>query len=533
LARISLIRPVYRTAAFDPEVQEPLGIETLAGVLRSEGHTVQLLDPLLTHQTEAYSARQAAAFGPDWVGLSLMSRGDLASANAILSRIRAAHSHCQVVAGGNLVSTEPEVALEALPPGTVCIRYEGELPWRALLRAAPRDPSAANPLAGIPSALMRQPDRTVVQTPVAPPLEDLDALPFAARDLAPFVLAADCAVNVQGSRGCTGACPYCCAPGFPRGRRRQRMRSAAHIAAELEQLTGTHNVGAINFVDDDFIGAGRGAGQRMYDLASEIRRRGLQVSFGIQARPASLTEEIVALLAGVGLSYVFFGVESDDADVMRAWHRPEVAPQLGRLMRLLRKYDIEAQAGCILFHPDTTLPDIDRLARTLYMHGLLNYRTATNRLVVLPGSEMHRKRAESGELPAETAGPFAPPFRDAGVQWLHAALLRALEPLRPAWVFAASRLPSLNAYARLGRANSPARFGAVQQVLAELDAHIAAVLFRLLAAARGPGLAADELDNLAAASFAAGSAASAALVRGGLIEDAGMLAEAVRKDRSV
>jgi len=445
--RVVLIRPLYRTASFDPDVQESLAIAALGAVARVDGHAVLLLDPMLSGQSEETTARRAAAFRPDVVGFTAMSSGDVESIRSVTAQLNAlCPTPPRLIVGGSLVSTEPDRAIRVLPAGVVCVRHEGETVIQALLTRWEHGKAIDD----VPSLTFLDSSATVTSTVSASPAQDLDALPFPARDFAPSLLERGLSANIQGSRGCVGACKYCCVPAFRRpGSPPWRAKSPARIAEEMAALVRSYGVRTFNFVDDDFLGPRESSLERAAMLAHAIQDLDLRVAFSIQARPSSLGPNVVPILARAGLVYVFLGIEADDQLTLDHWGRREQVNDAWEAVRCLRGEGIEPQAGCILFHPDATLKTITRAASRLRRHGLLNYRTATNRLRLLPGSEL---RARLGPDPQdqELGTALDADLKDAGASSLLQSVEYALEPLRSPWVFAMSRLPTLLGRSRVG-----------------------------------------------------------------------------------
>ncbi len=466
--RVALVRPLSRSPTYDPEIQEPLGIELLAGVLRAAGHEVVLHDAMLFPRSEEEIAGAIGEFEPDVVGVSLMGETDLESAALLMDHIQSS-SNSQVarVAGGSLVSTEPERVASSLPEGTFLIRFEGEGPILRLLESIENGESFES----LPSLSWRQGQRWVSPSTYEL-VENLDGNPWPARDLAPVVARRFGVLNVQGSRGCTGSCTYCCMPSIPRlSGTSWRGRSPQDIARELEELRRQHDVVAFNFVDDDFLGPARGAEDRANALADAVAERGLRIGFGAQLRPHTLGPRTIEAMARAGLAWAFVGVESDEPATLRAWRRQPAKIDVWGSIELLRDQEVEVEAGIILFHPEAHLDTVRRLVDKLVERGLLNLRTATSRLHLLPGSHLYEQFKNEGALPAGVPGPFTPPIRDSRVDTLFLRLTQSLAPLRPCWVHAACQLPGLVSQCRAGRSVTPA-LGTVRGVLDDLNSWV-------------------------------------------------------------
>ncbi len=525
--KITLIRPVNESFFFDPEIQEPLGIETLAGTLEAQGHSVQLLDAVLTGQTEKSIIRRAAAFRPDALGVSIMSGGELSSAERIMCGVQNYLPQIILVAGGNLVSTEPYHAVNHLPYGTLCIRYEGEVPWLQIVDAVEKGKSVYE----VNSALFKNDAGEMVETQTCQPIDDLDTIPDAKRYFAGEVRRLNLAVNIQGSRGCIGSCKYCCSPGFPASSRgRRRDRSPGRIVDEIQLIVERENLRIFNFVDDDFFGVERQAKARADDFAAQVKQRGLLISFGIQARPYSMDRETVQKLAEAGLSYVFFGIETDAEADLRRWGRRQPNYDLGNLVKMLRENDIEPQAGCIPFHPHVNLGSYKRLTSWLMANRLLNYRTATNRIQALPGSEMYAEMKNEGKIAPDSIGPVLPDFIDPGMNSFYKELLAVLDPMRAVWVYAACKVPVNKAMARIGRQEDIEKFTCLKSIVNSLDEQTGRTLAQLIERYERAEVNEENLEKLRVATFSKAMDLNRQLFRYGFIESEDRLREIARVD---
>jgi hypothetical protein len=265
-------------------------------------------------------------------------------------------------------------------------------------------------------------------------------------------------------------------------RNRWRGRSPVHVVAEMEYLQRTYGARSFNFVDEDFLGDNRLCARRAEAFIGELARRNLQVSFSIQVRPDSLSEEIIDRLARAGLTYVFMGIESDCPEDLKRWGRPwRVDPW--RLAKRLHQCGVELNAGVMLFHPHATLAGIRRFAERLHHFGLLEYRSARNRLDAMPGSHYHRAGVASGQLKPDITGPQSLPFFDCEVDGFYNDLLTALDPLGPCSMHALCALPPLLA-ARRFDAHCRSRCRELKAIIAEMDGTVAGTFFTLLDARR-------------------------------------------------
>ncbi len=404
--KTALIRP--RCDYAEPEFQEPLGAEAVCGYLRSAGLECRVFDRRL-----GASAADLEAFGPDWVGFSLLTEADLPDALRLLQLLRAPGR--RFFAGGLFVTTEPERVRAAFPADTVLIPGEGERAVLSLVTEIPRHGVCAP-----------------------------DEWAFASRDDLDSYLARGGVILLRSARGCRGACAFCTTPGRPPEERRFAARSVSLVAEEMERLIRAGHAPIFNFTDDEFGPVGR-----IEELVAELTKRGLRAAFSLELRAAEIVktapERWRALAAG-GLCRVFTGLESFDAQTLRRWNKPVDPPKLLRAVEEMRRCGIVCELGYILWHPDSTPETVRRETEQLRAAQLLSPKSALSRLALFPGSALHGASGCRGTRLA----PLKPEAQRCFAQW--EALLA---PLLPMWSRAATRLPgeSCRAFIRGDRAD--------------------------------------------------------------------------------
>ena len=509
------IRPVNLSPYYDPEIQEPLGIEYLDAARRRHGDAVLLLDAAFEEATETSLGRRAAAFMPDAVGFSMTTAQDIESVLRIHASCREALGANEPLwlAGGNFITCEFHQAARRLPTCFTLVRFEGEQPldelardWSSGVRAAP--------------ALIE--GRGVVR---------LDDCPFPVRPYAATMHERGWAFNLQGSRGCCGACRYCSSPAMREATSTGwRGRSVPNVVDEIEQLNRRFGATGFNFVDEDFLGPDVSAASRARQFREEIHRRGLLVGFSVQVRPGSLSDAAIEDLAAAGLCYAFIGLESDDPKDFKYWGRPWV-PQVWRYVDALQRNGVQVEAGAMPFHPGATLAGIRRFATALQHHDLLNYRTALNRMDAMPGSSLHRHGVAEGYLDPDRTGPQSLPLGDEQVRRMHENLERALAPLGPPSMHAVTSRPPLMADRRMA-SSTERRLMELNHIIRYLDAAVADTFFALLNhhEVSEPDTARLVAEELRAVNFGLSEQACRDLAKHGFVRSADELREAIRKD---
>jgi radical SAM superfamily enzyme YgiQ (UPF0313 family) len=517
MPRWVFIRPCNVSPYYDPEVQEPLGLEYLSAARRNLGDPSLILDSVLDSLTDTKLARRAASFQPDIIGFSLTTAQELASVGNIHAECMRALSGRNVLwaAGGNFVSSEPGWADRLLPAGFTLVRFEGE---NALAELVERWRSGQVGAVGNKRHWVH-----------GRPLENLDGACFPERPYARHILQKGWAFNLQGSRGCTGGCHHCAAAGMTGvNTNRWRGRSPSSIVAEMQHLQQRLGARAFNFIDEDFLGPVDRSPARAQAFAREIRARGVTASFGIQARPDSLSPEVIEALVPSGLCYVFTGIESDDPADLKRWGRPPLKDPWA-LIGYLQKAGIEVNAGVILFHPHATFEGVRRFARQLHRHRILDYQAITNRMAAMPGARLYKKALAAGQIDPGVCGQQALPFLNDGMETLYQGLLAALAPLGPPSMHALCSVPLLTTQKFLQGTYPPAYFQ-LKEIVHRLNDVAAQSLFHLLDSAGPDPIGKGLVKQLRRRNMAAAHQAVKQLVKGKFATSARVLEEAIAVD---
>ena len=407
--RIALVRPL---CSYDePEFQEPLGAEAVCGYLRERGLECRVFDRLL-----GVTTADLAAYEPDWVGFSLLTDADVPDALRLVQMLRAPGR--RFFAGGMFVTTEPERAAALFPKDTVLICGEGEGPVYALVTGRSMEGG-------------RRPGP--------------DEWAFASRDDLPAYLQRGCAISLRTSRGCRGSCAFCTTPSRPEETRRYAARDTAKVAEEMAALSGEGYPPVFCFTDDEF-----GGTDRILSLEAELERRGLRAAFSLEMRAADIVSAprgLWPVLHEGGLCRIFTGLESFNADTRRRWNKPVDVPALMEAVRCIKKNGIACEVGYILWHEHSTVDSARREAEQLHDYGLLSPRTALSRLILYPGSRLHKmagiRETAQAPLPGEV--------RELFERWES-----LLQPLSPLWTRASLLLPGMACRAWLRK--DPSRY---------------------------------------------------------------------------
>ncbi|MCL1822465.1 MAG: hypothetical protein FWG22_06545, partial [Prolixibacteraceae bacterium] len=221
--------------------------------------------------------------------------------------------------------------------------------------------------------------------------------------------------------------------------------------------------------------------------------RNLKITFGIQVRPNSLSEAVIDYLSDVGLKYVFMGIESDNPRDFKIWGRA-FCEDTWRWVKYMQMKGIEVNAGTLMFHPDCTFEGIRNFAFNLHQHGLLNYRTAVNRLDAMPGSFFHEKYVS--EHPEENSqGIVRIPFREPVIELFYETVLRVLAPIEAPSMHALCAMPIVQTRKILK--NSETEYLVLKEINSNCDDRVSTCFFSLLEMFENEVFMEQEIDEMA------------------------------------
>ena len=288
-----------------------LGPGFLAAFLRRHGHDAGFLriGAAMTADEVVAAIRQCA---PDLLGVSLTTR-QWQRARGLLAALRRV-SNIPVVVGGLHPTFSPEECLAAPGVDYACLG-EGEAALLDLVEAlAAGGPAPGQPIGNIMTKAGPRP-------PLRPPIEPIDSLPFAARDMLDERWGV---VHVSTQRGCPFPCTYCGARMFDQlyadagGPSYGRRRSHGSVLAELRAIRAAGPLNYVIFLDDTFTIHHPWVFEFCRVYGEEFR-----VPFSLHARVETVNEKLLHALAAAGCRHIVYGVESGSERVRRDLKRDD------------------------------------------------------------------------------------------------------------------------------------------------------------------------------------------------------------------
>jgi len=375
----------------------PLGILYVAAYARENTrHDISVIDAVVEELDYPALKERIAAEKPDVVGVTATTF-TLVDAVLTVKAVKEISDGIKVVMGGPHPYIYPEESIN-LPGVDFLVLGEGEEVFAALLGRL-GDKEA---LRKIPGLVFRDEGR-IINTGCPPLIDDLDGLPFPARDLTPYrdyyslIARTQPVTTMITSRGCPFRCLFCDRPHLGK---RFRHRSARNVVDEMEQCVG---MGIKEFlIYDDTFTVNR---KRVFDICAEIKARGLEIGWDVRARVDTVTPDMLRAMKDAGCDRIHYGVEAGSPEVIETLRKDITIEQVRRVFRETRDIGISTLAYFMIGSPGETRAQMDeslRLAEELnpdYLH--LSIATP------FPETDLYRMGLKSGVLKEDYWRAFA------------------------------------------------------------------------------------------------------------------------------
>ncbi len=287
------------------------GIGYLSAALKKAGHQAALF-----YLSEAWSEEKlifdTRRFDPGLIALSGTTH-QFPYLKKIARALKPALPKVPIICGGIHASLAPEEVLSEPELDMVCVG-EGEKAVVLLAGALEQ----GRDYQGIQNLWVKT-GGSVRKNPVCALVEDLDALPFADRELFDYqkILDGDGErLSLLIGRGCPFDCAYCANSGkralYRDSGKYVRLRSVRNVLDEIEQCAKKYRIRSLDFNDDIFT-----LNRKWLEEFFESYPRRFQYSFRINVHAGTVDREIFQKLAGVGCEMVRIGVESGSERVRR------------------------------------------------------------------------------------------------------------------------------------------------------------------------------------------------------------------------
>ncbi len=343
-----------KTSASQINYWQPLGTLYVASVLRRAGHEVRFLNGAFRSHQSILDEMQD--FAPSFAGIYSTTFGwDKAKKTAGDLR-RLLGPSVFICAGGPYPTAVKEVCMQDAGTLFDAVVYgEGEFTSLEILERL----AAGRGLGGVAGTVYRDGDRVVVNAG-RPLIQDLDALPFPARELLgdaglyippPATYKRKPVAVLITSRGCNRRCIYC----FQLDKERTsgiRFRSVADVLSEIEHCI-SQGYREIKFIDDTLAGDY----DRAMQLAREIKARKLDITWFASACVNQVDKPLLQAFKDAGCWAVLFGAESGVQKNLNAIRKGTTPEQIRKAVRAAQQVGLKVSTPFMFGIPGETFEE--------------------------------------------------------------------------------------------------------------------------------------------------------------------------------
>ncbi|MFM9632860.1 B12-binding domain-containing radical SAM protein [Streptomyces galilaeus] len=442
-AHVLLLRPRGRKTDSRVFALEQLGLSYVAATVRAAGLTAEIVDGAL--EPDRYDALLGKMNDGDYelIGYPIYPE-TVRRVQRDVARLRARGVRAHVTVGNHLATLHDRTVMVDFPDFDSAVRGEGESTLPELARCL----VTKGDLAQIAGLTYRQ-GGEIRRNPARPNIQDLDVIPFPARDTLPLVLKAGNVPLLYTSRGCNARCDFCSVHNYfnasPSGA--WRGRSPGNVVDEMESIARTYGVHEFAFADEQFLGHGRTGRERALGIAEEITRRGLDFRWFMDTRATSVTQDVFTRLRDGGLRVVFMGLESGYDPALKQMRKGLTVDRSIQAIDILKNLEITPSAGFIMFRPDTTLEELWCNLEFLDEVGCVELTALATAMRVYSGTALESRLRSEGRLRGAYYD-YQWSFQDVKVESCYATVMESADTLSAMYnAFAGFRRKGLVSYA--------------------------------------------------------------------------------------
>lgn len=329
----------------------PLGILYISSYLKQHGFDVELYDS--TFKTFEDQKKTLLDSKPEIIAVycNLMTKLNVLP---LMKFIKQNLKKSKIILGG---PEPPFYAKEFLEAGAdIIVEGEGEVTMKSLCEELVIPEPDLGKVSGI---IFKNANNELVKTPPREKIKDIDVLPYPDRESIELGLYLDAWKNAHGyssvsintMRGCPFTCRWCSHSVYGVSYRR---RSPEKTAAEIKYIIEKYKPETFWFVDDVFTVSHKW----LNSVHKLLKEQNITFKFECISRSDRLKEEVIKTLKEMGCFRLWIGAESGSQKVLDLMDRRVNAAETREIIKLTRKYGIEAGTFIMLGYPGEKKEDI-------------------------------------------------------------------------------------------------------------------------------------------------------------------------------
>lgn len=370
----------------------PFGITYLGAVLLKNNHAVRLFDVYPDDNIYKIIEELENSFTPDLIGFSVMTT-NFFKAQRLASALKGKFPNAKYCAGGIHPTVRPEETIERMNLDFVIIG-EGENVLTKVCDAIENKQD----LYGIKGVAFKEGDKFYINKELDI-VEDLDTLPFPARELLPvsrylvppgYIRShfLNRVMSIYTSRGCPARCTFCNSSSI--FHRSVRRRSVANVIEEIKYLVNRYNIDGIYFHDETFTVRP----EWVKNICRELKPLGLR--WGCQTRVNLVNDELLKIMKDAGCLQIDFGIESVSERMLKSIKKSQTLEQIRNAIESTRRRGIKSFASFMIGLPGETEEDL--IENVNFLKKTKPDFTYFNLFTPFPGTEAAEVAIKEGKL---------------------------------------------------------------------------------------------------------------------------------------
>lgn len=373
----------------------PLGLAYVSASLKKEGfniHTLNLnnvegsVKDILKHEIEEKNIDIVATGG-------LTSQYDLI--RPIIQTAKGIKKDIITIVGGGIITSAPEVAMEALEFADYGVIGEGEITSCELTYALENNGDVEE----VDGIIYKKDDGYHVTRP-RHEIQDLDSIPFPDYkgfglgkiiDSVPSFIGINekNTVTMISSRSCPFQCTFC----FHTNGKIYRQRSLDNFFKELDYLVQEYGVKYIYIADELFAHDT----ERVKKFCHRIKN--YDIKWWAQFRVSDVTRELVRLLKESNCEIMAFGLESADNRILKSMNKNITVEQIEEALQIVYEEGITIQGNFIFGDVEETLETATNTLDWWEEHQ--HYGINLDFITVYPGTKLYEYACDQGIIEDE------------------------------------------------------------------------------------------------------------------------------------
>ncbi|MEH2002939.1 MAG: B12-binding domain-containing radical SAM protein [Nostoc sp.] len=235
--------------------------------------------------------------------------------------------------------------------------------------------------------------------------------------------------NVQFSSGCPYRCEFCDIPELYGNS--PRMKTPEQVVAELDAMRQSGNLGAVYFVDDNFVGDRRAAMKLLPHLIDWQKRNGYPIQFACEATlNLAQSPKLLEMMREAYFCTIFCGIETPEPNALHAISKDQnLSMPILKAIQILNSYGMEVVSGIIIGLDTDTPETADRIIE--FIRASQIPMLTINLLHALPRTPLWRRLEAEGRLiydeSRESNVEFLMPYEQVIEMWRR-CITTAYEP---------------------------------------------------------------------------------------------------------